>query len=261
MCGDRGRADVECDPECAVAEARKRRDDLAPLAQGDRDLPVAAAQNLLQAAQHRQARLGFVEAPLRGERLLQPAEVAGGVVHVGLGDLDIMQPHHRIDVDRMGLGALAHDLAVHLALGRHVDDEIAARCAPGSRAGGPAAARRACRRSAARRRPKASHDLARNRCACLANSPSATSIWQRPQMPRPPQTELRSTPSLRAASSSSRRRRIRRVCPRGEDDFVRTQVLNPAPGGGGRNGRRAREMRGRVMLGLSLAANPFSRKA
>ena len=36
---------------------------------------------------------------------------------------------------------------------------------------------------------------------CLANSPSATTIWQRPQIPRPPQTESRSTPSERAASS------------------------------------------------------------
>src|SRR3984957_17610709 len=37
--------------------------------------------------------------------------------------------------------------------------------------------------------------------ACLAKSPSAMSTWQRPQMPRPPQTESRSTPSARAASS------------------------------------------------------------
>src|SRR5882724_10601156 len=35
----------------------------------------------------------------------------------------------------------------------------------------------------------------------LANSPSARSIWQRPQMPRPPQTESISTPRLRAACS------------------------------------------------------------
>src|SRR6516165_10299688 len=37
--------------------------------------------------------------------------------------------------------------------------------------------------------------------ACLAKSPWATSTWQRPQMPRPPQTESRSTPSVRAAAS------------------------------------------------------------
>src|SRR5277367_5253304 len=37
---------------------------------------------------------------------------------------------------------------------------------------------------------------------CLANSPSATSTWQRPHKPRPPQTESMSTPRLRAACSS-----------------------------------------------------------
>src|SRR5262245_4061682 len=37
---------------------------------------------------------------------------------------------------------------------------------------------------------------------CLANSPSAMSTWQRPQMPRPPQTESTSTPSVRAAERS-----------------------------------------------------------
>ena len=47
-------------------------------------------------------------------------------MHVGLGDLDVMQPHDGIDIDRMGLGALAHELTMHLAFGRHVDDEIAA---------------------------------------------------------------------------------------------------------------------------------------
>src|SRR5690606_21856141 len=37
---------------------------------------------------------------------------------------------------------------------------------------------------------------------CLAYSPSPTITWQRPQMPRPPQTESTSTPSARAALSS-----------------------------------------------------------
>src|SRR6266498_5064348 len=36
----------------------------------------------------------------------------------------------------------------------------------------------------------------------LACVPSLTTIWQRPQIPRPPQTESRSTPSARAASST-----------------------------------------------------------
>src|SRR4051812_6067329 len=35
---------------------------------------------------------------------------------------------------------------------------------------------------------------------CFANSPTLCSTWQRPQIPRPPQTESMSTPSFRAAS-------------------------------------------------------------
>src|SRR6476620_7941181 len=35
---------------------------------------------------------------------------------------------------------------------------------------------------------------------CFGNSPSPCVTWQRPQMPRPPQTESMSTPSDRAAS-------------------------------------------------------------
>src|SRR5262249_13233128 len=40
---------------------------------------------------------------------------------------------------------------------------------------------------------------ARATMPCLANSPSTGFTWQRPQMPRPPQTESISTPSARAA--------------------------------------------------------------
>ena len=44
----------------------------------------------------------------------------------GSRDLDIVKAHDRIDLDRMGFGALAHHLAMDLAFGGHVDDEIAA---------------------------------------------------------------------------------------------------------------------------------------
>ena len=37
---------------------------------------------------------------------------------------------------------------------------------------------------------------------CLANSPSPSVTWQRPQIARPPQTESMSTPSARAACST-----------------------------------------------------------
>ena len=55
----------------------------------------------------------------------------------GSRDLDVIEAHDRVDLDRMRLGALAHDLPVDLAFGRHVDDEIAAnpRLAPEPPAG------------------------------------------------------------------------------------------------------------------------------
>ena len=53
------------------------------------------------------------------------SQIAALGVHVGLGDLDIVQAHHRVELDRAHLGALADDLPVHLALGRHVDHDVA----------------------------------------------------------------------------------------------------------------------------------------
>ena len=50
----------------------------------------------------------------------------GGVFERGLLDLDVVQPHDRIDLDRVGVGLLPHDLAMDLGLGRHVDQQIAA---------------------------------------------------------------------------------------------------------------------------------------
>src|SRR5579872_7224575 len=47
-------------------------------------------------------------------------------MHVGLAHLDIVQAYDWVDLDWMGFGALAHDLAVHLRIRRHIDDEIAA---------------------------------------------------------------------------------------------------------------------------------------
>ena len=82
--------------------------------------------------------LRLAEAPLLGQRLLQAPQIARGIVHVGLGDLDIMQAHDRIDLDRMRLRALAHDLAMHLAFRRARRRRDRRRSAPGSRAGGPA---------------------------------------------------------------------------------------------------------------------------
>ena len=81
------------------------------------------------------ARVG--DFPLAAERVGEAAKVARRVVHVGLGDLDIVEGHDRIEGDRPAVGGLPHDLAVDLALGGNVDDDVTDRHAPGSRAGDP----------------------------------------------------------------------------------------------------------------------------
>ncbi len=126
MGGDGGRADIDRDAEGALDEARRNRHNVAALAQRDGDFPVPRAQRLLQAAEHGEVGACLVDAPLLAHSLLKPAKIARRLVHVRLGDLDVTEADDRIDCDRMGLGALADDLPVDLAFGRHVDDEIAA---------------------------------------------------------------------------------------------------------------------------------------
>src|ERR1700679_2461756 len=111
-----------------------------------------------------------------------------------------------------------------------------------------------------RRLPAASGDLREKRISvslkgdklaldeitpCLANSPSATNTWQRPQRPRPPQTESMSTPRLRAACSSGV---PAGKCPRfpegvnttsGSRVVIRIAVLRRAVDGGRLRGGRA----------------------
>ena len=64
--------------------------------------------------------------PLALERLEQPGEVAGRRRELGRRDLDVVEPDDRVDRERPDVEALAHDLAVDLALGRDVDEHVAA---------------------------------------------------------------------------------------------------------------------------------------
>ena len=125
MAGDGGGADVEGEAVGLVVEARPHRGDLLAVMDGDGDGPIALAQRLLQVLDDPQVAVEPGQAPLRRQRLHQPLQVAGGIVHVGLDHLDIVQAHDRIELDGPHLRALAHHLLVDLAVGRHVDDEVA----------------------------------------------------------------------------------------------------------------------------------------
>ena len=125
VAGDGGGADIEGRAVGPVVEARPERDDALAPVHGDRGRPFALAERALEALQDMEVTGEIVEAPLLPQRVRQSLEVAAWRVHVGLGDLDVVQTDRGIDGEVAGLGALAHDLLVHLALGRHVDDEVA----------------------------------------------------------------------------------------------------------------------------------------
>src|SRR5256885_15291670 len=91
----------------------------------DVDFPLSLAQRRLQSLQHRQVAAQGAEIPLAVQRLEQSLQITGRVMHVGLAYLDVMKMHDRIQGDRVRLHRLAHHLAVHLAAGGHVDDEVA----------------------------------------------------------------------------------------------------------------------------------------
>ena len=79
-----------------------------------------------KASERREIGVRFAEIPLLAQSLLQAAQIARRLVHVRLADLDVIEADDRIDLDWMRLRALADDLPMNLAFGRHVDDKIAA---------------------------------------------------------------------------------------------------------------------------------------
>ena len=197
---DRRRADVDGRPVHPVLQARPHRDDVAVAVDRRGDAPVAGTQRRLERLQHFEVAAQVLEAPLLAERRLDPAQIPGRVVHVRLRDLHESQPNHRVDADRVHLGALAHHLPVHLAVGGNIDDDVALGASSSSPGGAPEPAAPASRGSAARSVRTRSGAPALELTPCLANSPTLWTTWHRPQIPRPPHTESRSTPSARAAS-------------------------------------------------------------
>ena len=97
-----------------------------------------------------------VRARARGRRRVEPS--------CGSLDLDVVEAHDRVDRDVARVGLLAHDLAVDLALRRHVDHDVRRDDAPCSRAGGP-------RRGRGRPRSAARSRVDRRQVACARGDP------------------------------------------------------------------------------------------
>ena len=124
MGGDGGGTDVDGKAVDALMQSRPDADDLFGAVHGHRDLPVFAAQDRLQHLQDRQITGEILEIPFSLQRVVQPAQVAGRVMHVRLLHLYIMQTHDRIQFDCMFIGFLAHHLAMHLAARGHIDHHV-----------------------------------------------------------------------------------------------------------------------------------------
>jgi hypothetical protein len=65
-----------------------------------------------------------VEIPLLAERTKQSFEVAGGAGQIGLGNFNVMEADHRIHGKRSHPGTLPHHLAMDLAVGGNIDDDV-----------------------------------------------------------------------------------------------------------------------------------------
>ena len=66
------------------------------------------------------------QAPLGGQGVLEARQVAARRGQHGRRHLDVVEAHHRVDLEGPAGQLLAHDLAVDLALRRHVDDDVVA---------------------------------------------------------------------------------------------------------------------------------------
>ncbi len=124
MAGDGRRADVDRDTVRAVVEPWPDGDDVAAAVYRDGDPVRAGGQGRLHPADDGEVGAQVMEAPLGRERVEEPPEVAGGRGEIGLLDVDGMQPHDGIHLERACRQVLADDLAMDLALGRDVDDEV-----------------------------------------------------------------------------------------------------------------------------------------
>ena len=98
---------------------------------------------------------------------------------------------------------------------------------------------------------------------CLGKSPSDTTTWQRPQMPRPPQTESMSTPKERAACNTGVPMRKRPRRPEGvktiSASFDSLMVADGPLAGAAAAGVAATTTRGAIGTGrwvLTELANP-----
>ena len=90
-------------------------------------LPASLSKRLLQGGKKSVADPDPRDSPLLLERAHQPLGVAGRMMHVRFGDGDEPESGRHIQYQRSVVRRLAHDLPMHLALRRHIDDDVGQR--------------------------------------------------------------------------------------------------------------------------------------
>ena len=124
VCRNRGGTHIHRKPAERLLEPGKDANDLTQVIHGNGDGPFALTKFLLKRLKDAQLKSQILELPFALQSIAQPPQVAGGVVHVRLPDLHIVQVDCRHDLNVAGVHVLAHDLAVHLAVGGHVNHAI-----------------------------------------------------------------------------------------------------------------------------------------
>ena len=128
--GDRGRADVERDPVRAVVEPRPDAGDRRRR-RGPRRSPASAPVAQRGFCKRRGARAWSQARPVsphsRSSASRSRVQVARRATRARAARPRRVEAHDRVDLDRVRVRLLAHDLAVDLALGWHVDHDVAGR--------------------------------------------------------------------------------------------------------------------------------------
>ena len=125
VAGDRRRSDIDRDPIRRLVEPRPDSDDVVAGVDRHGDTVLAGFEGRLEGAHDLEVRLEARQLPFTLERLEQPGQVAGRRRELGWRDLDVVEPDDWVDREGADVEALAHDLAVDLALRRDVDQDVA----------------------------------------------------------------------------------------------------------------------------------------
>ncbi len=99
---------------------------MAPVMDRDGDRVAALLERRLERPDDVEVGREVGEVPFAFEGVEEPDQVARRRGELGRRDLDVVEADHRVDDEVADRQALADDLAVDLAVGRDVDDHVAA---------------------------------------------------------------------------------------------------------------------------------------